>query len=35
MTRAKTFLDKTFLVHFFAIVLHDYNLKLPSLYTFY
>ena len=28
-------LQHTFLVHFFAIFLHDYNLKLPSLYTFY
>ena len=28
-------LQHTFLVHFFAIALHDYNLKLPSLYTFY
>ena len=28
-------LQHTFLVHFFAIVLHDYNLKLPSFYTFY
>ena len=28
-------LQHTFLVHLFAIFLHDYNLKLPSLYTFY
>ena len=28
-------LQHTFLVHFFANALHDYNLKLPSLYTFY
>ena len=28
-------LQHSFLVHFFAIVLHDYNVKRPSLYTFY
>ena len=27
-------LQHTFLVHFFAIVLHNYNVKLPRLYKF-
>ena len=33
-TKETLYVQHTSFVHFFAVVLHDYNVKLPS-YTFY